>query len=183
MNETDMARLKRLAEAAKEYNREPSDEEVLGFLSVMTKEENPVPIALVEMLVDRLKENRDRIVKQELPAIMLENEIQSIVLDNGMRLVMKKIVSPKVLNKEKMIAWVTSIGMEDAIKTELKFQKGEVDADLVAALEKGGYSYSRDDGVHYQTLSKIVRERYENGDPLPPLDAVEVVPFDEVKIS
>lgn len=141
------------------------------------------PIDAIEKLLEIYKARLNNIVKVEMPAIMIENELTSATLDNGVSLSIKKVLSPKVIDKEKEIAWIEEIGFSDSVKTELKFGKGEIDKKLETYLEKNGYSFDREDNVHFQTLSKIIRDRYNEGEGLPPADAIQVTPFDIVEIK
>jgi hypothetical protein len=183
MNDSDIQKLSEMSKKVKGYNQKVDDIVLETFLMYFEKVfGNVYPISILEELLTEYEKRRDDLINNKMPAIMIENEMKSITLDDGTKLTLKKIVNPKVNDKQKMITWVESIGMEDAIKTNLEFKKGEVDSELVEHLEKSGYSYTRDDSVHYQTLSKIVRDRYKNGDPLPPVEAVEIIPFDTVKV-
>jgi hypothetical protein len=184
MNDSDIQRLSEMSKKVMGYNQKVDNSNFETVLMIFDDTfEDSISISILEELLDVYKKRRDDLINNKMPAIMIENEMKSITLDDGTKLTLKKIVNPKVNDKQKMIIWVKSIGMEDAIKTNLEFKKGEVDSGLVEHLEKSGYSYTRDDSVHYQTLSKIVRDRYENGDPLPPVEAIEIIPFDTVKVS
>jgi hypothetical protein len=141
------------------------------------------PVDAIEKLLEVYKKRLSDIVRVKIPEIMNEAEITDVTLDNGVKLSLKKGLSPQVVDKEKEIAWIEKIGFGESVKTELKFGKGEVNEDLEKFLEENGYSFSREDNVHFQTLSKIIRDRYESGDGLPPADAIKVTPFDEVKIK
>lgn len=141
------------------------------------------PIAEIEKILDVYKKRYMNIVQKQMPEIMIENEIEKIKLENGLNLSIKKLLSPKVIDQEKMIEWIESIDMGDTIKTQLTFGKGEVDENLKKFLNERGYSYTPKDDVHFQTLSKIIRDRYNSGDGLPPADAVQVTPIDIVEIK
>jgi hypothetical protein len=141
------------------------------------------PIDAIEKILDIYKKRLSDIVQVQMPTIMNENEITGVTLDNGLKLSLKKGITPKVIDDEKMIEWIESINQGDSIKTELKFGKGEVDENLRKYLEENGYSFEQKEGVHYQTLKKIISDRFESGEGLPPADAVSVTPYDEVIIK
>lgn len=183
MNNEAMSRLKLLAGQACIL----SEKDTLDIDQILKKFEKEFgklfPIDAIEKILEAYKKKLNDIVRVEMPAIMNENEITAVTLDNGVKLSLKKGLSPQVVDKEKEIAWIEEIGFGDSVKTELKFGKGEVDRGLEEYLIEKGYTYEKDDTIHFQTLSKIVRDRYEAGDGLPPSDAVKVTPYDEVKIK
>ena len=141
------------------------------------------PIDAIEKILGIYKKRLSDIVRVKMPEIMNTNELQSVTLDNGMRLTLKKGINSKVVDDIKMIAWIESIDQADSIKTELKFGRGEVDENLKSYLAENGYSYEEKEGVHVQTLKKIISDRYESGEGLPPAEAVSVTPYDEVQIK
>lgn len=179
MNNENLKHLREMAEEAAFIGGKLSDEEIAERYQAVDN----LPICVIEKMLEDQKANLNRLVRGEMPRIMIEEELQQVVLDDGRVLKLKKGINPKVKDKEKMIAWIEEINMPEVVKTELKFPKGEADKKLMSYLEKGGYSYEKDDSVHYMTLKKIVSDRYENGEGFPPEDAIEVTVYDEVKIS
>ncbi len=183
MSKENIARLKRLAGEASIL----AEKDTLNMDQILKVFETSFghlfPIDAIEKILDVYKKRLDTIIRQDMPNIMNEEGITDVTLDNGVKLSLKKGLSPKVIDKEKEIAWIEEIGFKDSVKTELKFGKGEIDSKLEAYLEKHGYSFEREDNVHFQTLSKIIRDRYEAGDGLPPEDAVKVTPFNKVEIK
>lgn len=183
MNNESMSRLKRLAGEASIL----AEKDTLDMNQILKTFETSFgvlfPIDAIEKILEIYKKRLSNIVKVEMPAIMIENELTSATLDNGIRLSIKKILSPEVIDKEKEIAWIEKIDHSESIKTVLRFGKGDVDKKLEKYLTKYGYSFEREDSIHYQTLSKIIRDRYNEGEGLPPADAIQVTPFDIVEIK
>ena len=184
MSQENIQRLKNLAGKAAIMQME-TDENTDNIDAALFEKTFGVffPVKAIEKILEIYKKRLSEIIRGKMVDIMNEEGITSVTLDNGVKLELKPGLNPKVVDKEKEIAWIESIGMNDVVKTELKFPKGEVNEELNAFLVEKGYSFERADDVHFMTLRKIVKDRYEAGDGLPPNDAIAVETYSEVKIK
>jgi hypothetical protein len=139
-------------------------------------------IQKIEAVLNDYKKRLNNIIRAKMPEIMNENQITNITID-GKKLKLKKGITPIVIDEREMTIWMEEQGLGDSVKTELKFDKGEVDEKLLCFIEEYGYSFVRKDGVHYQTLKKILSDRYENGEELPPANIINITAYDEVVIN
>lgn len=122
----------------------------------------------------------------EIVKYLLDHNQQSATMQDGTKIALKTEVSVKVngetdeekeQSKQALYAWVAEQGEGDHIKDVVKFAAGSVNDALFETLDKGGYSYTHDRQIHPQTLNKIMRDRVESGEPLPPIEIAEIKPF------
>ena len=142
-------------------------------------------IEALEDLVAYYKAKRERILTDDIPTFLAENGLKKVTLDDGTEVSSEEILTLKTLDAVKALAWVTENGGADLIKDSLAFGKGICDERLIAFLAENNYTYSRDSGIHSQTLKKFVSDRYDEmgTDGLPPVDIIEAKPFIRAKIK
>ena len=142
-------------------------------------------IEAIEDILAYFKAKRARIIEDDIPTFLAENGLKKVIADDGTEVSTEEIITTKTVDEAKMLAWITANGGADLIKDSLSFGKGICDDRLVAWLADNGYTYSRDSGVHSQTLKKFITDRYKDmgTDGLPPADAVEARPFIRAKIK
>lgn len=142
-------------------------------------------IEMIEDILSYFKAKRARIIEDDIPTFLAENGLKKAVAEDGTEVSTEEIITTKTVDEAKMLTWITANGGADLIKDSLSFGKGICDDRLVAWLADNGYTYSRDSGVHSQTLKKFITDRYKDmgTDGLPPADAVEAKPFVRAKIK
>ena len=142
-------------------------------------------IEYIEDILSYFKAKRDRILTDDIPTFLAENGLKKAICDDGTEVSTEEVLTTKTIDEAKMLAWVIENGGADLIKDTLAFGKGICDARLLAFLAENQYAYSRDSGVHSQTLKKFINDRYKEmgTDGLPPPEAVEAKPFVRAKIK
>ena len=142
-------------------------------------------IEMIEDILAYFKAKRARIIEDDIPTFLAENGLKKVIAEDGTEVSTEEIITTKTVDEAKMLAWVIENGGADLIKDSLSFGKGICDDRLVAWLAEHGYTYSRDSGVHSQTLKKFITDRYKDmgTEGLPPADAVEARPLVRAKIK
>ena len=142
-------------------------------------------IEYIEDILSYFKAKRDRILTDDIPTFLAENGLKKAILDDGTEVSTEEVLTTKTVDEAAMLAWVIENGGADLIKDTLAFGKGICDERLLAFLAENQYAYSRDSGVHSQTLKKFINDRYKEmeTDGLPPPDAIEARPFVRAKIK
>ena len=139
----------------------------------------------IEDILSYFKAKRARIIEDDIPTFLAENGLKKVIAEDGTEVSTEEIITTKTVDEAKMLAWIIENGGADLIKDSLSFGKGICDDRLVAWLAEHGYTYSRDSGVHSQTLKKFITDRYKDmgTEGLPPADAVEARPLVRAKIK
>lgn len=126
-------------------------------------------IAAADAILSELKAKREKILTDDIPSLLHEYGFSSATLDDGTYVEIDTVYTPKILDMEEFAQWLREHESEAIIKEEMLFEKGEVDDSLLIYLQRGGYKYRRDIGVHPQTLKAFVRRHIEEGgEALPP---------------
>jgi hypothetical protein len=141
------------------------------------------PIKMLEDLLDYYKKIRHRLVTDEIPAAMNAMGMDKINLDNGISVKLKTEVSVKTENKFKLISWLIKNGYQNEVKDVLAFNKGELDKEATKFLSDKGYTYKKDTSIHWQTLTRIMRERLEAGEKLPPETTAIIKQYNIAKVK
>lgn len=145
-------------------------------------------IPMLETLLSMARRAKEDILMTDIPTLLAEYGLKKATLEDGTEVYNEKIleVSVKDLDKDLLIKWIIEEGYESTIKDTLSFGKGSYDEMLEEFLNKNGYSYERDSGIHPQTLKKTIKEHLELGETLtkeekaernwsfPPAEAVRV---------
>ena len=152
------------------------DEEKLRELSKKVQEVWDVntEIDKLESQVKFLKQQRNRITQDEIPALMdeanmLMGRFSVGESDNHVELSLKPFVSGKIpeANREKAYQWLRDNNFDSIIKNDitLSFQKDQ-DAtaqNLMLELEDKGYHPEFRTHIHAQTYKAFIRECQEKG--------------------
>ena len=151
------------------------------------------------------KKRLEFITTKRMPDLMQELGYEDMRLQNGKRVVMKRVVragipSLSAIGKVKdpleaaqkhhrralALAWLREHGLGDLIKNEVSvsFPAGsEEDAvELTDELECKGFNVARDETVNTQTLTAQVRDLLQRGEEVP-MDILGVSSFDSCEIK
>ena len=126
-----------------------------------------------EKKLEELKTRHREISTRILPEAMLALGLTSFSLTNGSKVQLSKFYNAKIPENRKVEAlnWLRTHNHGDIIREDItvSFRDGKDDEvkKLTAAIDKLGYAYSRECGIHHSTLKAFVREMIETGKPVP----------------
>lgn len=129
-------------------------------------------IKLLEDLLTHYRIVKHKLCVDELPALMSAAGMHKFELEDGSRITLTKELSIKRENEQALIQWLIDNGYQDSLKDTVTFNMGEFDQAAEQALD--GYSYKKQSGVHYKTLEKIMKDRINESEALPPEDIAVV---------
>ena len=143
-----------------------------------------------ENVMKELKNQRDKISSETIPAILAEQGLQSLKLADGTVLEVNKKYSCTLPNdpqkKAAAYQWLRDQGLDDIIKNEVSvtFGRGEDDkANQLMDLAAGnGYEPNQREKVEPMTLKALYRERVEAGLDMPS-DFFHLYVKDETKMK
>ena len=143
-----------------------------------------------ENIMKELKNQRDKISSETIPAILAEQGLQSLKLADGTVLEVNKKYSctlPKdPQKKSSAYQWLRDQGLGDIIKNEVAvtFGKGEDDKakQLLDLAVGNGYEPNQREKVEPMTLKALYRERVESGLDMPS-DFFHLFVKDETKMK
>jgi hypothetical protein len=143
-----------------------------------------------ENVMKELKNQRDKISSETIPAILAEQGLQSLKLADGTVLEVNKKYSctlPKDPQKKaSAYQWLRDQGLGDIIKNEVAvtFGKGEDDKaqSLIDLAVANGYEPSQKSDVAWNTLTALYEERVKAGLDMPS-DVFHLWIKDKTKIS
>ena len=172
-------------------NKDWKDTEIFKLLleHIKTEISSVPPIKFLEDILNHFKRKRDKILYDELPQLLGGAGLSEITTDDGIKVKLEQYISPESMSKMPLkqksilILWLQTNGYKYNIKESFDFAKGEVDKELRDFLQKKGYSYNTNVGVNAQTLKKIMKDRIEKGEELPPENICKIKIFDRVKIK
>jgi len=124
-----------------------------------------------ELHLKKLKQERQRIAMESIPAVMDEMDVTR--LDVGeVSVQLKPFVSASIPvdRREEAYEWLRNHGLDDIIKNDvvLSFGRGEDDTanTVMLDLENKGFHPESKTHIHASTLKAFVKERVENGKPI-----------------
>ena len=143
-----------------------------------------------ENIMKELKNQRDKISSETIPAILAEQGLQSLKLADGTVLEVNKKYSctlPKDPQKKaSAYQWLRDQGLGDIIKNEVAvtFGKGEDDKakSLIDLAVENGYEPNQKSDVAWNTLTALYEERVKAGLDMPS-DVFSLWIKDKTKIS
>ena len=130
-------------------------------------------ISDLEETLKQMKRDYQKLTDEELPAALEELGITQMKLEDGSVIEVKPLYGAHIseANKAAAFDWLREHGYDDIIKNVVtcRFGRGEDDQaqDFLDMAEQKGLFPEQKTDVHAQTLKAFVRERVENGDPLP----------------
>jgi hypothetical protein len=140
-------------------------------------------IAEFEAIVKERKEFRDKILEDDIPAVLHENGLSSAPLADGRVVSIDNIVNVSQLDKEKLRTWLEFNGYDSVIKTEFQFPKGSDTSYFELMLRDEGMDYTKDIIIHPMTLKALMKEHLGAGGDYPPESAAKVSVFERAKIK
>lgn len=119
----------------------------------------------IEKMEERMKslKERERVLSQEeIPSVLLQNNLTMIQLEDGRKLeVVEKIHVglPKKdpVKRSKVLSWVIAQGGSDIIKDELKIS--DPNQGWVQKLKELQIPYERSQDIHHQSFSAFIRNK------------------------
>ena len=158
-----------------EKHQERPDTGNLGQLSALCQEMLTVR-AECEQIEAHLKERKKALQELQasrIPALMAELKMDAIMMSNGVKIVIQRIINCRfnVVNKFNAFEWLDEHGHGSMIKHEVSVDfgrgEGEVAQKAVSALTELGLKPSVSKDVHFQTLSAWARRELEAGHEVP----------------
>lgn len=152
---------------------------------------NTPSLAMLENVVRFYTKRYERILREDLPAVLEEHGAKQVVIDggyyDGATVRPERVIQTKTLNKEEMVTWLEEVGASDIVKDAISLGKGGFDEALSAFLLEHDYAYTYEAKVEGQSLKKvitdIISDREKGGEtPLPPESAVHIDQFTVAKI-
>lgn len=146
-------------------------------------------IERLEQELKAAKQQRDKIGCEDIPAAMDQVGLSEVKLTDGRPVHIKQVTRASIpkAKQDEAFKWLEENGYGDLIKGELKTMAGRGEyerlAQIANMLERDyGYSNTVKQTVHPGTLSAFVREKREQGEPLPD-DLLGVYEYRETKVG
>ena len=172
--------MKELLEKIQSF-RKPVNQEHVDLL--IDKLGDAPSIATLEAVVKYYKNEQRRLLSEDLLEWMMEKDITNFESDEY-KVSIKTYINAKMADPIRGFHWLMENQYGDLIKTSVDFPKGEFTAEAQGVLEEMGLSFSRKDGVHPQTLKKVMSDRLEAGESLPDEDnGIKVSYYDECLVK
>ncbi len=152
---------------------------------------NPLlSIPMLEALLKRRKEEEHKILTGSLLEWMQEND-QILFESDEEKVTISTYVSAKIFedeagvkNVEAAFKWLEDQQYGDMIKDTLEFPKGELTPEIMDLLNEQGLSYTKKQGIHPQTLKKVMSDRLKDEEDLPTEeDGFLINYYDECKVK
>lgn len=140
-------------------------------------------IPVLEEVLAYYKREEKRILTEDLLEWMMEHDQTTFETDE-VKVAIKTYVHAKMEDSNRAFDWLNSHEYGDLIKTTVDFPKGEFTEEAQGILEELGLSFSMKNGVHPQTLKKVISDRLAAGEDLPSEDdGIKVTYFDECQVK
>lgn len=125
-----------------------------------------------------------------IPKIMQEIGVESLKLENGLKIKVKEELKPPSMaadapNREVMLSWLDKSGNGDVIKDTITipFAKGDTRVKEVAEFLEGlKLQFDRFKTANYQTLKKLLSDMRDDGEDLP-LEELEIKIYKQAKVE
>ena len=175
--------------AAQSLPDENKRKEISGFVREFVQFNDAITSKEEELAV--LKEAARKLSEEIIPGILLGCGIETIKLDNGMKVSVSKFYSAKIPDerKDEAFKFLEDSGNDSIIKSEvdMTFGKGEEERELekkaVALLTESGIPFEQKRGIHPQTLKAFVKEQIESGVENFPMDLFGVYIGNKTKVK
>lgn len=141
------------------------------------------PIEQIEEILKYFSSIKNEIIKKELPDLMTEAGLSSMVLDNGIKLILDQFISIIVKDKNSFLNWIQNKGYGAEIKNNFELAKGENIEKIIEFLRLNGYSFKHNEDIHYKTKERIIKEVLNSGENLPDKNIADVYIGNIVKIK
>jgi hypothetical protein len=172
--------MKTLLEKIRNFNQPMNPNYVQALVDFLG--ESP-SIETLEEVLKYYKREEKRLRTEDLLEWMNSNDQVNFETDD-FKVSIRTFVSAKMADINKGFDWLNSHDYGDLIKTTVDFPKGEFTDEAKAALEEMGLSFTRKDGVHPQSLKKVMSDRLNAGEDLPSEDdGIKVGYFDECAVK
>lgn len=161
--------------------RKPANSEHVAYL---IKQLGDAPsIATIEEVLKHYKRVEKKLLSEDLLDWMMENDQMNFETED-LKVSIKTYVTAKLADEFHGFKWLMENGYGDLIKTSVDFPKGEFTDQARDTLESMGLSFTLKEGIHHQSLKKIISDRLDAGDDLPDEDnGIKVSYYDECVIK
>lgn len=161
--------------------RKPVNESHVAYL---IKQLGEAPsIATIEAVLKHYKNELKKILSGDLLEWMMEHD-QTSFENEALKVTIKTFVSAKMEDPEKGFDWLTENEYGDLIKTTVDFPKGEFTDETKETLKEMGLSFTMKNGIHPQTLKKVISDRLDAGEDLPnEEEGIKIHYYDECHIK
>ncbi|MGH8601328.1 MAG: hypothetical protein ACREXR_00650 [Gammaproteobacteria bacterium] len=130
-------------------------------------------IEQLESQLSDVKAQKKELLFTDMPAFLVEHGLQSFKSASGHTYRLATFVTVKVLDQPGLIGWLKGRGYDDDIRHSIDINvKGIDTTELEQWIKGGGLSYDKQEKIHHQTLTALMRRRLEMEVDIP--DAVEV---------
>jgi len=140
-------------------------------------------IASLEEDIKKLKDERDRILQDDIPTYLHEEGLSFAPLSDGRTVTIEQVINVSQKDKNLLWEWLEEYGYDSIIKTEYIFPKGSDTTEFDEFLEESGIDYEKEPVIHPMTLKATIQEHIDSGGILPPLEAANVSIFERAKIK
>lgn len=165
------------SEKAKDFSDSIELENIVKFIG------DTPPIKLIEDVLSYYKQKKQKLKVDTIPTLLNQAGLSKATTIDGIDISIRPEVSVTINNKEMLNRYIEEKGFGYELKEKLSFPKGEVDGKLNSFLEKEGYNFARDKGIHYKTLQKVLKDLNEGGVEMPNESIATVNFFDIAKIK
>lgn len=144
----------------------------------------------IETLEGQLKDKKsqlNQIRMVDLPEAVQSAGLSSVTLDDGSTVTIEEGVEAHVAKKnvDAAVAWLDEHGYGDIVKRQVAVNAGRDDSLAEQAretLQQMGLDAEIRTELHPQTVKAFVRERYREGEDLPPEDTFGVYHYKKAKV-
>lgn len=143
----------------------------------------------LEVKLRTAKASLKQTAQTDIPDLMKELELSEITLSTGQQITIKDDVQAAIPegSMPKAMAWLKEQGCDGIVKTKIAivYERGQADKaheDAQKIAQELSVAVEISDTIHPQTLRAFVRERMEEGKPIP-FDLFGVFPYSEAKIK
>jgi hypothetical protein len=132
-------------------------------LALQTQIEN------TELELAAMKDALKGVAEHNIPELMMEIGIKSFTLDNDMKVKIKPFFTGKIVDLE-AYEWLERNGYGDIVKISIQIDTRISDFEKVDTVRKlltgAGIEWNEEQGVHYQTLCKWIKDTIIAGNPI-----------------
>lgn len=143
-----------------------------------------VPIKILETVLDYYKAKEKELAERDIPNLMKEAGVSKVTLEDGTEVRSAMQYSTKIIDQANYETWMNNNGYGELLKHDFLVRGSQ--ADIVREkLQQNGLSFEEklnEAGAH-MTRNKIMRERLEAGESVPPEDVMSLKIFERAIVK
>ena len=143
-----------------------------------------VPIKILETVLDYYKAKEKELAERDIPDLMKEAGVSKVTLEDGTEVRSAMQYSTKIIDQANYETWMNNNGYGELLKHDFLVRGSQ--ADIVREkLQQNGLSFEEklnEAGAH-MTRNKIMRERLEAGESVPPEDVMSLKIFERAIVK